>query len=213
MTVVAFDFDGTLSTAEMTIQLGDRYGVGGEMAALVDQTEREELSVEESLRQRTDLLSGMPESDAEAVLESISLRPGAADLLAALRRSGNTVAIITGSFERGVEAALAAEGVTVDHLIANRLVVENGALTGEIDGPLLEGQKNEALGRILAAEGETAERSIAVGDSAVDLPMLQRAGTAIGFDPDSVVENYCDQVVTSIDRLSLYFAQSGVIES
>lgn len=212
MAVVAFDFDGTLSRAGMTMQLAQRHGVEGEMAALVDEGLHGDSSFAENLRHRVSLLSGMPTADAHEAFKELRLRPGAAELLNDLRQSDITVAVITGNFETGVEMALDAAGVTVDHIVANELVLENGALTGEVTGPIVDGQKDEALDQILAAAEVPAEQAIAVGDSATDLPMLQRADTAIGLSPTGIVEDHCDEVVQSIGRLTLYFEQINVLD-
>lgn len=212
MALVAFDFDGTLSQSDMTVLLGEEAGVGDEMSGLLEQGRRGDLGVGESLRQRVALLEGVQTRQVDAAFDRISLRAGAADLIGDLRRSGHHVAILTGSFERGVERALEAAGIAVDDIVANRLVVENDALTGELEGPLLEGKKDGPLGEIATRAGIDLGRAIAVGDTRSDLPMLQVAGTAIGFDPDSVVEQHCDVVVTSIRRLRLYFEQHEIVD-
>lgn len=73
------------------------------------------------------------------------------------------MAIVTGSFERGVERALARAGVAVDHLVANRFELEDGALTGAVDGPLFEARKDQPLTELGVAEGVGLDRKIAVG--------------------------------------------------
>jgi phosphoserine phosphatase len=155
----------------------------------------------------------MPADQVETAFERCQLRDGAAELIADLRRSDVSVAIITGSFERGVETALERADIAVDHLVANRLVLENGALTGEVDGPLLEDEKDRPLGELAVAEDVDLDRTIAVGSGSTDLPMLRAAGTAVGFEPEPVVEQYSDEVVTSIRKLRLYFEQHDVIDA
>ncbi|AUX07895.1 phosphoserine phosphatase [Halalkaliarchaeum desulfuricum] len=212
MSFVVFDFDGTLSETDATVLLGREYGVGSEIRGLTEQGLRGEVEFERSLRQRAALLEGMPEREVEAAFERCKLREGAAELITALRRSGVTVAIVTGAPEDGVEAALERAGVAVDHLVANELPMENGALTGEIEGLLVDAGKDRALQELAAAEGVDAGEVIAVGNGAMDLPMLRAAGTAIGFQPEPLVEEYADEVVTSIRKLRLYFEQHGVID-
>lgn len=213
MTLVAFDFDGTLTKSDLTVLLGREYDVAGEIRGLAEQGLRGEADFETTLRQRVSLLEGMPEARVDAAFARCRLRSGAADVLADLRRSGITVAIVTGSFERGVEAALDRAGVAVDHLIANRLVLENGAVTGDVDGPLLDRGKDHALQELALAADVDLGRTVAVGNGATDLSMLQVAGTAIGFDPEPIVADHCDVVVTSIRKLRLYFEQHGMIET
>lgn len=213
MTLVAFDFDGSLTTTDLAVLLGREYDVAGEVRGLAERGLRGEAAFATTLRQRVSLLEGLPEERVEEAFERCKLRAGAADLIADLRRSGVPVAVVTGSFERGVEVALERAGVTVDHLVANRLVLENGALSGDVEGPLLEGGKDRPLEELAVAEGVALERTIAVGDGETDLPMLQVAGTAIGFDPEPVVEQYCDAVVTSIGDLRLYLEQHDVVDT
>lgn len=213
MSLVVFDFDGTLSQSDLSVLLGREYDVAGEMRGLVEQGLRGEVDFETTLRHRVSLLEGMPERRVQTAFERSRLRKGAAELLTDLRRSGVRVAIVTGSFDRGVETALDRDGVAVDHVVANRLVLENGALTGDVDGPLLANRKDTALAELAAAEGFDVGQTIAVGNGTTDLPMLRLAGTAVGFSPEPIVEEYCDVVVTSMRKLRLYFEQYGIIDS
>ncbi|MDQ2052386.1 HAD family phosphatase [Natronolimnohabitans sp. A-GB9] len=213
MTLVAFDFDETLSQSDPSVLLGQEYDVAGEIRGLVEQGFQGETAFETTLRQRVSLLEGMPERRVETAFERTTLRDGAAELISDLRRSDVPVAIVTGSFERAVEAALEEAGVTADHVVANRLVVENEALTGDVEGPLLEGGKDRALTELATAEGVDLDRTVAVGNGALDAPMLRVAGTAVGFAPEPVVERHCDVVVTSMQRLQLYFEQHGIVEA
>jgi phosphoserine phosphatase len=140
-----------------------------------------------------------------------------------------TTAILTGGFERGVEKALEREGVSVDIIVANRLPVADGeseaenasedasgqgpqVLTGEVEGPLIEGTKDDALER-LAGEREIDMRdTIAVGDGANDLPMLEVAGLSIGFIPKSAVRPACDIVVATMERLRDVFDEERLLD-
>ena len=213
MTLVAFDFDETLARTDLTVLLGREYDVANEMQGLADQSRRGEVDFERSLRQRVSLLEGMPVERVETAFERCKLRDGADDLISDLRRSDVCVAIITGSFESGVEMALERGGIAVDHVIANRLVSDNRALTGDVEGPLVDGGKDRALTELAATTEVELGRTIAIGNGATDLPMLRVAGTAIGFRPEPVVEQYCDVVVTSIHELRLYFQQHGLLEA
>jgi phosphoserine phosphatase len=201
MTVVAFDFDGTLSDSEMTVLLGEQCGVADEMEAITERAMNDELEYAESLRERCALLEGLADEKAQAAFDEVRLRPGAAEVIESLREAGVYVAILTGGFERGVAAALDREGVTVDAIVANRLPVADGKLTGEVEGPLIEGTKDDALEVLTAVVGADRADTIAVGDGANDLPMLEAAGLAIGFEPKPNVEPACDVVVSSMPEL------------
>ena len=207
--IVAFDFDGTLSDSEMTVLLGQRCGAADEMEQITERAMNDEIAYAESLRERCALLEGLDDADAGAAFEEVRLRPGAAEVIEALREAGVYVAILTGGFERGVEAALAREGVEVDAVVANRLPVADGALTGDVEGPLIEGTKDDALEVLRAVVGD--DETVAVGDGANDLPMLEVAGLAVGFEPKPNVEPACDVVVGSMDELLALFERRGLL--
>ncbi len=211
MTIVAFDFDGTLSDSEMTVLLGQRRGVADEMAAITERAMNNEIDYATSLRERAALLDGLPAVEAAAAFDEVLLRPGAADLIAALRAAGVHVAILTGGFERGVEAALEREGVGVDTIVANRLPMAGDELTGEVEGPLIEGTKDDALELLTDDLGVEMGDAIAVGDGANDLPMLQVAGQAIGFEPKDAVRPHCDTVVTTMGELQDLLEKDDVL--
>jgi phosphoserine phosphatase len=208
---VAFDFDGTLSDSEMTVLLGEQNGTADDMAAITERAMNDEIAYAESLRRRCELLEGVSDERAGAAFDRVQLRPGAADLIGALRETGVYVAILTGGFERGVARALERDGVDVDAVVANRLPVRAGELTGEVEGPLVEGTKDDALEVLMAAVGADRDDTVAVGDGANDLPMLEVAGLAVGFDPKPTVAPACDVVVESMAELRDRFEHEGLV--
>ena len=209
--LVAFDFDGTLSDSEMTVLLGERNGTAEDMASITERAMNDEIEYAESLRQRCALLEDLPDEEAQAAFDEVRLREGAADVIRELREAGVYVAILTGGFERGVARALDREGIEVDAIVANRLPVADGALTGEVDGPLIEGTKDDALEVLAAAVGEDMADTVAVGDGANDLPMLEVAGLAVGFDPKPAVAPSCDTIVDSMADLAEVLATEDVL--
>ena len=213
MKLVAFDFDGTLSDSEMTVLLGEREGVADEMAAITERAMNDEISYAKSLRDRAALLEGLEEERAEEAYGEVTLRPGAAALLKRLADEGHHVAILTGGFERGVERALENAGVrdAVDTIVSNRLPVKGGRLTGGVEGSLIEGTKDTALETLAADLGVDMSQTIAIGDGANDLPMLEVAGLAVGFLPKTAVRPHCQVVVASMDRLGKLFEDRGVL--
>jgi len=136
------------------------------------------------------------------------------------------VAILTGGFERGVAAPLETEGVEVDAIVANRLPVvdrESGTdsddtseqhtrvLSGNVRGPLIEGTKDDALEVATAIVGEDRKDTIAIGDGANDLPMLEVAGLAVGFEPKPAVEPACDVTVSTMEELYTLLEERDVL--
>ncbi|QSG13824.1 phosphoserine phosphatase SerB [Halapricum desulfuricans] len=209
--LVAFDFDGTLSDSEMVVLLGEQCGVAGEIDEITERAMNDEIEYAESLRQRCALLEGLADEDAQAAFQQVRLREGAPEVIDALNSAGVHTAVLTGGFERGVQAALASAGVDVDTIVANRLPVDSGTLTGEVEGPLIEGTKDTAMESTAADLGLDASDTVAVGDGANDLPMLEVAGLAIGFDPKPAVEDACDVVVSSMSELRTVLEQQGVL--
>ncbi len=211
MTLVAFDFDGTLSDSEMTVLLGERCGVAADMEEITERAMNDEIEYAESLRERCALLEGLPQSDAEAAFDEVVLRRDADRVIENLNEAGHHTAVLTGGFERGVERALEKAGVTVDSIVANRLPIEDGELTGEVEGPLIEGTKDDALEDLAGTVGIDVADTVAVGDGANDLPMLEVAGLSVGFDPKPAVEPACDIVVLSMSELQGVLEGEGVL--
>ncbi|WP_232703342.1 phosphoserine phosphatase SerB [Halobacterium wangiae] len=211
MALVAFDFDGTLADSEMLDRLAARHGVGDEVAEITDRAMRGELSYPESLRERASLVAGLSNDDAAAVYGDVRLRDGAGDLVRSLRDAGVTVVVLTGGFAPGVEAALDAAGADADSVVANRLPTDDDGLTGDVEGPLVEGTKDDALWKACAEFEETTDEAIAVGDGANDVPMLDEAGFAVGFQPKSGVADHCDVTVSSMGELEELFRERGLL--
>ncbi|MFW6045261.1 MAG: phosphoserine phosphatase SerB [Natronomonas sp.] len=212
MRLVAFDFDGTLSDSEMTVLLGEEAGVAEEIEEITRRAMNDELSYAESLYARAELLDGLPEANVERAFGRVKLRDGAASVINALDAAGHHVAILTGGFEAGVEGALDDAGVTVDTIIANRLPIRREKLTGRVEGPLIEGTKDDALEALADDLGVPMADTVAVGDGANDLPMLEVAGWAVGYDPKPAVEPHCDDVVDSMSALLDRFEAIGLLE-
>ncbi|MFU8867991.1 phosphoserine phosphatase SerB [Natronococcus sp.] len=212
MTVVAFDFDGTLSDSEMTVLLGKQCGVADEMAEITERSMNDEIEYAESLRRRAALLEGLDEEAVAAAFAEVELREGAGALIESLNDAGVTTAILTGGFERGVEAALEREGATVDHIVSNRLPMDDGRLTGDVEGSLIEGTKDTALEDLATHVGAALEETVAIGDGANDLPMLRVAGLSIGFDPKPAVEPHCEVVVHSMAEVRDTLLAEGVLD-
>lgn len=213
MALVAFDFDGTLSADEMIVRLGERTDNGGAIRAVTERAMAGDIEYAESLRERVALLAGLSAEEVSAAYDAVELRPGMAELLACLDAAPVRVAVVTGGFADGVEAVLDRAGVDVDRIVANRLLVDrDGALTGVVEGPLVEGGKDAALRSLATQLDVDLAESIAIGDGANDLPMLSAAGTAIGFRPESVLVARCDVVVETVAELRDALVDLGVID-
>jgi phosphoserine phosphatase len=213
VTLVAFDFDGTLSESEMTVLLGERAGVADEMERITERAMNDEIGYAESLRSRAELLAGLSDAEATDAFGEVRLRPDTADVIRRLHDAGHHVAILTGGFERGVQQALGHAGVDVDTIVSNHLPVEDGELTGDVTGPLIEGTKDDALADLADDVGTTTGDAVAIGDGANDLPMLEVAGLAVGYEPKDAVEPACEEVVTSMQELAELFEEEEYLSA
>ena len=213
MALIAFDFDGTLTASEMTVALGEQAGVADEMEDITEQAMNDEIDYAESLRRRVRKLAGLSGEEVANAFDSIELREGVPVLLNELADAEVKTAIVTGGFERGVKRILERAETDVDVIVANQLVVKDKQLTGEVEGPLIEGTKDIVLRALIEQYGGSLGDTTAVGDGANDLPMLQAAGVGIGFQPKPAVESACDITVDSIPSLRDALVDLGYLSS
>jgi phosphoserine phosphatase len=154
-----------------------------------------ELEFEEALRQRVELLAGLPSSTLERVAARVELTPGARTFVRTLRRVGFRIGIISGGFT--VFTDRLRDQLGIDHAYANALGIEDGRLTGEVVGPVVDrARKAELLAQIAAAEGIELSQTVAVGDGANDLDMLSAAGLGIAFNAKPMVRESADTSVS-----------------
>ena len=184
--LVAFDMDSTLIAEEVMDELAKRHGVGAEVVAITDTAMAGELDFKESFRRRAALLRGMPLEVLHDVAESVALNTGAHRLIKALKHFGYTIAVFSGGFQYVGEYLQQRLGI--DYVYANELEVVDGLMTGEVLGDIVDAQgKADLLQKIAAKEGISLAQTIAVGDGANDLPMLQQAGLGVAYHAKTIV--------------------------
>jgi phosphoserine phosphatase len=153
-----------------------------------------ELDFEQSLRARVALLAGLPETALTRVRERITLTPGARTLCRTLNRLGYRVALVSGGFTEVIAPIAAELGVT--DVRANTLEVHDGLLTGQVIGPVVDRLgKRQALEDFARAYGIPQRRTIAIGDGANDVDMLEAAGLGIAFNAKAAARAAADTAV------------------
>jgi phosphoserine phosphatase len=168
------DMDSTMIGQECIDELADYAGLKPQIAAITERAMQGELDFEAALRERVALLAGLEEGAIHACLaERIVATPGAKTLVATLAALGTRTVLVTGGFHHFADPV--AEMLGFHRVVGNRLAVEEGRLSGGLIGPITDSAvKAAVLREELAALGGSA-RSLATGDGANDIPMIEAA--------------------------------------
>jgi len=185
--LLAMDMDSTLITIECIDELGDFAGRKAEIAAITAQAMRGEIEYQESLRRRVRALANLPETALQDVYDQrLKLTPGAEELIAACKKNGVQLLLVSGGFTFFTERLKARLGL--DHTISNVLEVKAGKLTGELLGAIVDADAKAARFReVLFSLGAKQEQTVAIGDGANDLKMMAEAGLSVAFHAKPVV--------------------------
>ena len=197
--LVCFDMDSTLIQTEVIDELAELAGVGEQVRAITESAMNGEIDFSESFKKRMALLEGLSEEVLQNVAENLPITKGAHRLMKALKYYGYKTAILSGGFTYFGEFLQKELGI--DYVYANQLEIIDGKLTGKYLGEIVDGQKKaEYLKAIAEREGIHINQTIAVGDGANDLPMLNLAGLGIAFHAKPKVK---ESASTSISSLGL----------
>jgi phosphoserine phosphatase len=196
--IVMLDMDSTLIEQEVINLLGDAAGQSKAIAAITSKAMSGELDFKEALRQRVAYLAGLDHSVLNQVIERITLTKGAKTLIDVLHEHGHRVGVISGGFIEVIEPIL--QSLKIDFYKANKLKVENGKLTGEIDPPIIDSHaKRVALKEFADLEKVSLDQAVAIGDGANDLEMIRAAGLGIAFNAKPKVAAAADTTISHHD--------------
>lgn len=200
--LLVMDVDSTLIQEEVIDLLGEEAGIGEQVAQITEKAMRGEIDFEGALRERVSLLKGLPTTVFDKVLDRVHFTPGAEKLIQDLKEKGFKIGVVSGGFHEIVD--ILAEQVGLDYVQANRLEVENGILTGQVVGEIVtkDVKKNNLL-KWAKENGLGIKNTVAMGDGANDLPMIEAAGVGIAFNAKPIVR---EQAPYQINEPDLYKA-------
>ncbi len=196
--LVIFDVDSTLIEQEVIELLADCAGKRPEVEAVTERAMSGELDFTSSLKARVRVLEGLPESVIAETLAKCTITPGAKKLIDAIHLAGGKVGAVSGGFSQLLEPL--AKELDLDFYRANTLEVVDGYLTGDVTGPIID-KPAKATALIEWADSLKLDLkyTVAIGDGANDLDMMQVAGLSVGFNAKPRVRKAADVILDSLD--------------
>lgn len=195
--LICFDMDSTLIETEVIDELAICAGVGDQVKAITEAAMRGEIDFCESFRQRCALLKGLDVSVMQEIAENLPITEGVDRLMRILKKVGFKIAILSGGFT--YFGNFLKQKYNIDYVYANELEIENGKLTGNHVGDIVDGKRKAELLRLIAqVENVDIRQTVAVGDGANDLPMISIAGLGIAFHAKPKVKATAKQSISTI---------------
>lgn len=187
--LVVLDCDSTTIQDEVIELLADAAGTREEVAEITERAMRGELDFSSSLYERVATLAGVPERVFEETYRRVRLTPGIRELISAVHERDGLVCVVSGGFHEVVD--LLAADLSLDRWRANRLEVVDGTLTGRLVGDVIDAvAKADALREWAAESGIPLSHTIAIGDGANDLKMMEISGISVAFNAKPVVREH-----------------------
>jgi phosphoserine phosphatase len=195
--LVCFDMDSTLIQAEVIDKLAELAGVGDRVKAITEAAMQGEIDFNESFKRRMRLLKGLSEEVLQEVAQNLPITKGAHRLISTLKSYGFKTAILSGGFTYFGKYLQRELGI--DYVYANQLEIKEGVLTGGYLGDIVDGNKKATyLEEIAKKEGIDIGQTIAIGDGANDLAMINLAGLGIAFHAKPTVKENAQSSISSI---------------
>ncbi len=205
--LIVTDMDSTMIGQECIDELADFVGLKAKVAAITEKAMRGEIAFEPALRERVALLAGLDESVVEtAINERITLTAGAKTLIATMRAHGAYAALVSGGFTVFTDRVGPMLGF--DEARANVLGLRDGKFTGAVVEPILGKQaKLDTLRELAAAKHLDPALTLAIGDGANDLAMLEAAGLGVAYRAKPAVASAAQARIDHGDLTALLYAQ------
>lgn len=202
--LVVMDMDSTLIQVEVIDELAKSAGHGEEVSGITSRAMNGELSFNESLNKRVELLRGLDENILDEIYHNIPFTPGAKKLVKILKKLGYKTAVISGGFTFFTDRLKNELGL--DYAFANELEIKEGKLTGKVLGEIINGEfKAKILEDIANQEDITLDQVVAIGDGANDLLMLDKAGLGIAFNAHKTVREKADYNISQKNLDSIIY--------
>ena len=200
--LLVMDMDSTAIQIECIDEIAKLAGVGELVSAITESAMRGELDFEQSLRRRVGTLKGAPESILQQVRENLPLMPGLVETIQSLQKYGWKTAIASGGFTYFADYLKAL--LQLDFAASNQFDIEDGKLTGLVKGDVVDAQyKAKTLQHLLEEYSIDSQHSIAIGDGANDLAMMNVAGLGVAFHAKPKVQQQAQIVVNFADLTAL----------
>jgi phosphoserine phosphatase len=200
------DMDSTMITIECIDELADYAGIKAQIAEVTERAMRGELDFASALIERVALLKGLDDGVIDICrAERVKLTPGARTLVKTLRARGAHAVLVSGGFTRFAEPV--GEEIGFNRAIANVLGIEGGKLTGTVEFPIVDAERKrtELLAHV-ASLGIGAAQSLAIGDGANDIPMIEAAGLGIAYHAKEKARAAADASIDHGDLTAVLYA-------
>ncbi|WP_435955341.1 phosphoserine phosphatase [Dryocola sp. BD626] len=206
--LLVMDMDSTAIQIECIDEIAKLAGTGEMVAEVTERAMRGELDFTASLKQRVGTLKGADASILRQVRDELPLMPGLTSLVLKLEALGWKVAIASGGFTFFAEYLR--EKLHLTTVVANELEICDGKLTGEVIGQIVDAQfKAETLKRLATKYDIPAEQTVAIGDGANDLPMIQAAGLGVAYHAKPKVNEKTEITIRHADLMGVFCILSG----
>jgi len=179
--LIFFDMDSTLVDMEIIDEMAKRAGVHREVARITEKAVRGDFDFEESIVQRVALLKGLTAEELTEIRDTISLSEGVEELVTTLKWLGYKMGVVTGGFDFFADHLK--EKLGFDYAYSNRLEIKGGALTGRMQGKIIDAAEKARIVNLIACDqGILLDQTVVVGDGANDALMLGQAGLGIAYN-------------------------------